>query len=173
MLHHVPTYRSALSLFRGLLEYGNTSFRSFNLGLQSILIFIHLEFDAVCNNLLWVEISSEGVSVYSCIFTRYFLNFNIYFFNFIKILEKNRCRKIRMSFQFFFTQLWGRWTFYFIYYVCSIPKPIIIWIFLRVFYQLEWSIDKMNQFLHIEFCLKFQLIYDHQTPQPNKYNMLL
>ena len=61
MLRHVPTYRSALSLFRGLLEYGNTSFRSFSLGLQNILI--HLEFDAVCHNLLWVEIYSEGVSV--------------------------------------------------------------------------------------------------------------
>ena len=71
------TYRSALSLIRGLLEYGNTSFRSFSLGLQNMLIFIHLEFDAVCYNLLWVEIINEGVSVYSYIFTRYLLNFNL------------------------------------------------------------------------------------------------
>ena len=104
MLHHVPTYKSALSLFRGLLEYGNTSFRSFNLGLQSILIFIHLEFDAVCNNLLWVEIISEGVSVYSCIFTRYFLNFNIFsFFKFHKNIVKEQVQENKNELSNFFS----------------------------------------------------------------------
>ena len=57
------TYRSALSLFRGLLKYGNTSFRSFSLGLQNMLIFIHLEFDSECNNLQWVEIISGILTI--------------------------------------------------------------------------------------------------------------
>ena len=61
------TYNLRIDLpYHYLEDYLNmeTSFRSFSLGLQNILIFIHLAFDAVCNNLLWVEIISEGVSVY-------------------------------------------------------------------------------------------------------------
>ena len=106
MLHQAPTYRSALSLFRGLLEYGNNSFRSFSLRLQNILIFIHLEFDAVCNNLFWVQIISEGVSVYNFIFTRYFLNSNtlssFFFFKFHKNFVKEQVQKNKNELSIFF-----------------------------------------------------------------------
>ena len=132
MLHHIPTYRSALSLIRGLLEYGNTSFRSFSLVLQNMLIFIHLAFDAICNNVLWVEIISEGVSVYGCILRDIYWILTLFFLNFIKISQEEE-----WAFRFFSPNCAVDGLFYFIYYVCSIPKPIIIWIFPKIFFSMN------------------------------------
>ena len=130
MLHHIPTYRSALSLIRGLLEYGNTSFRSFSLVLQNMLIFIHLSFDAICNNILWVEIISEGVSVYGCILRDIYWILTLFFLNFIKISQEEE-----WAFRFFSPNCAVDGFFYFICYVCSISKPKFMWIFLKTFFS--------------------------------------